>query len=278
MSLPKAFIYKETIELLSSYTLDYPEIETGGELYGYWTNSGYPVIQAITGPGENVKRTTTFFSQDPEYLRSTFSWFNKQFGMQHLGSWHSHHKLGLARPSGYDINTVKKAMNTASLDRMFIIITTISERNVGMGGYYFKKVMKKDFEIVNWNIMEGKNPFRPCYPNLIIPPKKGFSGQYEIDNPNSSNFNADILRVLNRYESGRRFMTFLNGDLSLDEYDIISKMEDFEVGIEIRHQKRRYSFVVDRDKLIWRIIDRDRRKEWKANLNQAKRNRIRKKI
>jgi hypothetical protein len=41
----KAIIYQSELDYISRCVLDYPNIETGGDLFGFWTYSGFPVIQ-----------------------------------------------------------------------------------------------------------------------------------------------------------------------------------------------------------------------------------------
>ena len=63
-------IYENEATLLSKWTLQYPNIETGGDLFGLWLNANEVVIQAAIGPGQNCRRTRTSFLQDEQYLNS----------------------------------------------------------------------------------------------------------------------------------------------------------------------------------------------------------------
>ena len=36
-------VYQSELDYLSRCILDYPHIETGGQLFGYWTSAGVPV-------------------------------------------------------------------------------------------------------------------------------------------------------------------------------------------------------------------------------------------
>jgi hypothetical protein len=104
-------IFKEDLEYISRCILDYPDIETGGNFFGFWNNLSYPVIQYVTGSGRNSYHHVTFFKQDVEFLLDAGNAAYHSFGMQHIGSWHSHHKLGLAVPSSHDCQTMANAIS-----------------------------------------------------------------------------------------------------------------------------------------------------------------------
>ena len=63
-----ACIYQSELDFISRCILDCPRIETGGNLYGYWTVSGRPVIQYVLGPGRTANHQLAFFQQDNESL------------------------------------------------------------------------------------------------------------------------------------------------------------------------------------------------------------------
>ena len=37
-------VYQSELDYLSRCILDYPHIETGGQLFGYWNSAGVPVV------------------------------------------------------------------------------------------------------------------------------------------------------------------------------------------------------------------------------------------
>ena len=47
----KAIIYSSEISFIGRCILDSPNIETGGQLFGFWTASGNPVVVYAIGPG-----------------------------------------------------------------------------------------------------------------------------------------------------------------------------------------------------------------------------------
>ena len=89
-------IYEDEATRISKWTLQYPNIETGGDLFGLWLNENEVVIQAVLGPGKNSRRTTTSFFQDEKYLSKAGSLLTHDQGLCNVGSWHSHHEMNIS--------------------------------------------------------------------------------------------------------------------------------------------------------------------------------------
>lgn len=45
------YIYREELDFMARTILDSPHLETGGNLFGYWTPNGDAVIMYVLGPG-----------------------------------------------------------------------------------------------------------------------------------------------------------------------------------------------------------------------------------
>lgn len=135
-------IYEEDYKELCAWVLKKPNIETGGDLFGLWADKHTAVIQLVLGPGKQCSRTTASFYQDIDYLRRVGSYLTQNEGVCHIGEWHSHHQLGLARPSGGDENTVWNNMPTYNLKRFVIFIANIQSSrdsyNVNVGCFLFE--------------------------------------------------------------------------------------------------------------------------------------------
>lgn len=159
----KALIYKGELEYISKCVLDYPNIETGGDLFGFWTYSGFPVIQYVIGPGKNSNHQVAFFNQDLEYLQKVGDALRVSNGLQHIGEWHSHHKLGLAEPSGHDITTVTRAIDNYNLGKFFLVITNVLESSSGINGFMFKKEQGRIFDYTGWVVLDGESPIRNAF-------------------------------------------------------------------------------------------------------------------
>ena len=154
-------IYENDYKELCAWVLRKPHIETGGDLFGLWSNKYTAVIQLVLGPGKGCRRTSTSFYQDVNYLEKVGTHLTQKEGICHIGEWHSHHQLGLARPSGGDENTVWNNMPTYNLTRFVIFIANIDHfgqsYSVNVGCFLFEidsngkqlPVLRGKFKILN---------------------------------------------------------------------------------------------------------------------------------
>jgi hypothetical protein len=166
---PKALIHQGELDFISKCVLDYPSIETGGDLFGFWSKEGYPIIQYVIGPGKNTTRTSSSFYQDIPYLKECGAFLNGMFGLEHIGGWHSHHQLSLDHPSGGDVNTMRNALRDNNLPRFLVSICNI-ERNskVSINGFLFIKNSSDDYIPCNWQVLEGVSPIRERIEKLNV--------------------------------------------------------------------------------------------------------------
>lgn len=187
----KALIYKSELDYISRCVLDYPNIETGGDLFGFWTHSGYPVIQYVIGPGPNANHQSTFFNQDGNYLSEVGNKLRKTHGLQHIGEWHSHHQLGLAEPSGHDISTVCKAISQYNLSNFFLVITNVRDNSSSVNGFMFNSKNGRDFDYAGWVILESHSPIREDfdlkYQDLVYLPKTKESSLLDLSKATLNN-------------------------------------------------------------------------------------------
>lgn len=139
----KVVIYEKDYKQLCAWVLKKTDIETGGDLFGLWADKHTAVIQFVVGPGQGCRRSSVSFYQDISYLEKIGSHMTQNEGVCHIGEWHSHHQLGLARPSGGDENTVWNNMPTYNLKRFVIFIANIESSrqdsyNVNIGCFLFE--------------------------------------------------------------------------------------------------------------------------------------------
>ena len=126
-------------------------METGGDLFGLWSTDNAAVVHLVLGPGEHSRRTTTSFFQNTEYLGNKRRQLTQEYGLCHIGEWHSHHTLGLARPSAGDESTVWRHMPSNGFRRFIVCIANIDraessrshaylgrENCVGLGCFLFE--------------------------------------------------------------------------------------------------------------------------------------------
>lgn len=151
-------IFQSEIEILTNYIADCPNIETGGELFGYWSSQGEATIKFISGPGPNAYHNVAFFRQDPDFLEKLGQVMFEKFGLYHIGTWHSHHRLGLEYPSSHDSYTMNKAVQTYDFNKFLLIIGTIKNNAPSMRGFVYPNAIKN--EQLEFNVMDKFNPIR----------------------------------------------------------------------------------------------------------------------
>lgn len=155
----KAYIYQSEISFIGKCILDYPNIETGGQLFGYWTASGAPVVVYAIGPGPNANHQVAFFNQDVQYLERVGHILVSQFGLMHIGEWHSHHHLGLDKPSAHDANTMQKSIDRLHLNRFLLCIGNCNGSQYSIRPYNFIENYNV-YSNAEWEIKGEVSPYR----------------------------------------------------------------------------------------------------------------------
>lgn len=157
---PIAIIYRSEIDYISRCILDYPRIETGGQLFGFWTTEGVPVVLYAIGPGRNANHELDFFNQDVPYLKLVGNTLIARYGLQHIGEWHSHHRLGLAHPSGHDAHTMFSGMRKTGMRRVLLCIGNCDDRSSTLNAFNFHEESPTEYRHAAWDIKELASPFR----------------------------------------------------------------------------------------------------------------------
>ena len=155
-----AIIYRSELDFVSRCILDRTHIETGGQLFGFWTGKGIPVVLFAIGPGPRANHQVTFFNQDVQYLVSVGNILVQKYGLQHIGEWHSHHQLGLAHPSGHDASTMVNNINRSNLGKFLLSIGNCTETESTFNAFTFTQSTGYDYEHAAWDIKEVDSPFR----------------------------------------------------------------------------------------------------------------------
>ncbi len=162
----KTLIYEEELDRIAGWVEEYPNLETGGDLFGFWTHSGAPVVQYVLGPGPGSRRDSVSFSQDTEYLIKAGEILRSKHGLQYIGEWHSHHQMGLAQPSGGDSNTVILALQRYNFPRFLLCIANIRPNsgmmkkwNVNVGCFLYSS-HQANYQAGAWVVLPGESPIR----------------------------------------------------------------------------------------------------------------------
>lgn len=157
-------IFRSELDYISRCILDCPNIETGGQLFGSWTEDGTPVVLFAIGPGPHANHQPTFFNQDVNYLLAVGTELKNRFGLVHIGEWHSHHQLGLARPSGHDVSTMVSTIREKHLSRFLLCIGNCNGRSSSLNPF-----MCDDRTCVatSWDVIRQESPVRrPVYEHM----------------------------------------------------------------------------------------------------------------
>ena len=156
----RAFIFKSELDYISRCILDYKNIETGGQLFGYWTSDGSPVVAYAIGPGNNANHQIAFFNQDVDYLKTIGEILVRHYGLQHIGEWHSHHKLGLAQPSSHDAATMSDTIRQKNLGRFLLCIGNCTDIESTLNPFNFTQEKGYNYIKSHWCMYGIQSPFR----------------------------------------------------------------------------------------------------------------------
>lgn len=169
----KIIIYQSELDYLSKCILESPRIETGGNLFGLWTPFGIPLIHYVVGPGPKAIHNPTHFRQDFDFFDRNADCLVKEHALHHIGSWHSHHSLGLAEPSDGDTESTLSGMRKCSLESFILLIGNYRQGKSTVNA--FRYYNNGDCVKLKWVILERNSPFRSTYdklhPDLVYKPK-----------------------------------------------------------------------------------------------------------
>lgn len=151
----KAKIYLSELKAICNIVSqrEYYDKEIGGDIYGVWTDQGMPIIYLVTGPGKLSVSYERKFTQDIDYTMDVENYLFNHYGLQYLGDWHSHHILGLSRPSYGDGRRIANLLKKNNRKRMceFIVTHNYDKKNIeNISAFFYEKkekVIMKNLEI-----------------------------------------------------------------------------------------------------------------------------------
>lgn len=155
---PRIIIYKSEFEYIARCILERNNIETGGQIFGHWTADGTPIILYALGPGPKANHQPTFFQQDLNYLVKVGKHLRHDFGLHHIGEWHSHHQLGLDHPSGYDIQTMTSSIRKENLGHFLLCIGVCKGNAATARGFLCDSYSCRE---ADWDVITSESPVRP---------------------------------------------------------------------------------------------------------------------
>ena len=121
-SWDSAFFFQSEGQRIAELARKAGEVEIGGDLFGYYSAEGRPIVLVATHPGPNSHGTATNFYQDGEYQSWCFRSVAQRYRLFYLGDWHSHHRLTLSEPSGSDDSKLADLAQKNSWGRLMSII------------------------------------------------------------------------------------------------------------------------------------------------------------
>ncbi len=163
-----AMIYGSELKAVQGHVLRYPDLETGGSLYGWYSETGLPIIALATGPGKKAMHEATRFHADENYSMAIgLRMINH--GLQHIGEWHSHHVLGLAQPSGIDCNAMQTSVSGSPTRRFLCGIANITDDGVTLNLFFFSAEAGFDYAATPMVVREGDSPVRIGLAKILGP-------------------------------------------------------------------------------------------------------------
>lgn len=132
-------MYKEDVEMMEWLVLLHPGKETGGNLFGLWTDNREAVLHVVLGPAIGCTRTEVSFYQSIPYLQRVGKVLTEQFMLCHIGEWHSHHHLHLSEPSSGDSSTVTRNFPRGTCGFLLIIANILPNGRVTLSPYLYKE-------------------------------------------------------------------------------------------------------------------------------------------
>lgn len=159
----KVIIYQSELDYLSKCILESPNIETGGNIFGLYTPFGIPMIYYVVGPGPNAIHNVTHFRQDFHFLEKNADFLVEKHALHHIGSWHSHHSLGLTQPSQGDSVSTIEGMRECGLSSFLLIIGNCRNEKSSVRPYRYYSDGR--CEQLRWVVLPDISPIRKVYDN-----------------------------------------------------------------------------------------------------------------
>ncbi len=162
-------IYESEYRAIVAEARHMARTETGGDLYGTFTHGSRPIIWLASGPGQNVRHEQAHFEQDTEFTTYWEARMTRDFGLQYIGSWHSHHFLGLQQPSSGDVRAAQTYARQHNRQTTLEIIVNHELLNSRRGGsefsttlrpYFYPNAQNAGYVLSNFVILAGESPIR----------------------------------------------------------------------------------------------------------------------
>lgn len=157
----EVYMFQEDFDMMRHLVLLHPAKETGGNLFGLWSDNQEPVLHVVLGPAIGCTQTEVSFYQSIPYLQRVGKLLTEQFQLCHIGEWHSHHQLHLSEPSTGDSSTVSRNFPRGTCGFLLIIANIIPDGTVTLSPYLYKEG-RNTYERGEIKLLRGeyRSPFK----------------------------------------------------------------------------------------------------------------------
>ena len=155
----KVHMFEEDIAMVQKLVLLYPDVETGGDLFGLWTEDSEPVIHLVTGHSGMEKKsfkrsgTSTKIGDTEKEIRRMLC---ENYCLPRIGKWQCQ------RDTDQNRRELEKSMREDKLlwrtEQKYALIITAHRDNSNLSPYIVsKKSISTRGKI---EFLQGENPFR----------------------------------------------------------------------------------------------------------------------
>ena len=164
------FAYPSELRKIEQEVLRCDGIETGGMLFGHITRTDMMCVDLATVASKRAKRDVTMFEGNPHDDEILSNSIIDGYGIEGFGSWHSHHRLGLAHPSAGDCVTMRhhfEQLPEAITKFVMIIATIAGDNQVLINPFLFIRGIEAPFKM-HWLTPERvkDSPFSAILKNM----------------------------------------------------------------------------------------------------------------
>ena len=155
----KVHMFEEDIAMVQKLVLLYPDVETGGDLFGLWTEDSEPVIHLVTGHSGMEKKsfkrsgTSTKIGDTEKEIRRMLC---ENYCLPRIGKWQCQ------RDTDQNRRELEKSIREDKLlwrtEQKYALIITAHRDNSNLSPYIVSK--KSISTIGKIEFLQGENPFR----------------------------------------------------------------------------------------------------------------------
>jgi len=135
--LPKVYLFKKDYDMIEELVRRRPTEETGGDLYGLWTNDNEPVLHLVTGRGRDAQSMLlNFSSKSHDSVTAKYNelhnFIREKYHLSFIGRWLYKRHQEQEEPAIIEA-VVKESLSVqiAKIDRDFVLILVNDDDSSG---------------------------------------------------------------------------------------------------------------------------------------------------